>query len=160
MKRIVLILLVIFGLGISAQAQSFSFGVGLGFFNQNSNGDLSVSVPLEIGLINFSDVGISVRAEVGIVFSQKPALTALISPLVSYTLTSVSFLPITFYAGPTVRLFVQNVFEDSRSSSWSFLGGLAGISVSVLGFLRVFVEASLNITASTPAFSVQAGLRF
>lgn len=157
MKRTLLILLVIFGLSAGVHAQSF--GIGLGFSGMGGSGGLSLSIPLEFNLVSFGDIGISLWADVGLVFSQKPALTALITPLVTYTLTPVDFLPVTLYAGPTVQLFVQDVFEDSRVSSWSFLGGLAGASVSVAGFLNVFLEASLSVVASAPAFSVQAGVR-
>ncbi len=157
MKRTLLILLVIFGLGAGVHAQSF--GVGLGFASAGGNGGLGISIPLEFSLVSFGDVGLSLRADVGIVFSQKPALTALISPLVTYTTTPVDFLPITVYAGPTLQLFVQDVFEDSRVATWSFLGGLAGVSVSVAGFVQVFAETTLSVLTSTPAFSLQVGAR-
>ena len=160
MKKILFILIVIFGLSTASHAQDFSFGAGLGMFNQNSSAGLSLSLPMNFRLVRLSEVNINLRAEVGIVFSQKPALTALISPMVSYTLAPLEFLPITLYVGATLRLFVQNVLEDSRAYYWSFLGAVAGLSVSITGFIGVFIEASLSMAGDTPVFSVQTGLRF
>jgi hypothetical protein len=160
MKKTLLILFIIFGLGTTIHAQDFSFGAGLGFFNQNSNAGLNLSLPMNFRLMRLSDININLRAEIGIVFSQKPALTALISPMVSYILAPLDFLPITVYAGATVRLFIQDVLEDSRAYYWSFLGGVAGISVSITGFIGIFIETSLSMVGDTPMFSVQTGLRF
>jgi hypothetical protein len=158
-KRILLILIVILGLGSSIHAQGFSIGAGLGFSNAGGDGGLGISVPFEIGLANFGDIGLSVRVEVGLVFSQKPDLNLVFSPLVTYTISSLDFLPITVYAGPTLRLFVQNVFEDARTSTWSFLGGLAGASVSVFGVVSAFAETNLSVLAGVPVFGFQVGLR-
>jgi hypothetical protein len=158
MKRILLILFVILGLGSSIHAQGFSIGAGLGFSNAGGDGGLGISVPFEIGLANFGDIGLSVRAEVGLVFSQKPDLNLVFSPMVTYTISSLD-LPITVYAGPTLRLFVQNVFEDARTSTWSFLGGLAGASVSVFGVVSAFAETNLSVLAGVPVFGFQVGLR-
>jgi hypothetical protein len=159
MKRILLIIVVMLGLGSSIHAQGFSIGAGLGFANAGADGGLGISVPFEFKLVNFGDVGLNLRAEVGIVFSAKPDLNVVFSPLVTYTISSVEFLPITVYAGPTLRLFVQNVFEDTRTSTWSFLGGLAGASVSVFGVVSAFAETNLSVLAGVPVFGFQVGLR-
>jgi hypothetical protein len=160
MKKILFVLIIIFGLNTASHAQDFSFGAGFGMFNQNSNAGLSLSIPINFRLVRLSEININLRAEVGIVFSQKPALTALISPMVSYTLAPLEFLPITLYVGATVRLFVQDVLEDSRAYYWSFLGGVGGVSVSITGFIGIFLETSLSMVGDTPVFSIQTGLRF
>jgi hypothetical protein len=156
MKKILFTLIVIFGLGAGVHAQDFSFGAGLGF----TGGGLGISVPLEIGLMSFGEgLGLSLRADVGVVFGQTPALTANLSPLVTYTLSLADALPITLYAGPSLRLFMQDAFGSARTTTWSFLGGLAGVTASV-GPLGVFAEANLSVLVGTPVFNVQAGLRF
>lgn len=157
MKKASWIVMVVFGLGAGVQAQSF--GVGLGLFGGGGGGGLGVSVPLEVGLASFGDIGLSLRAEASLVLSQPPDLTLLLSPLVSYTLLPTDFTPVTLYAGPTLRLFVQDVFGQTRTSSWSFLGGLVGASVSLVGTLGVYLEASLSVITGTPIFSLQAGVR-
>ena len=159
MKKMLIVLIILFGLGAGAQAQNFSFGAALGFAGVGNSGGVAFTVPLEISLVSFNELSFSLRADVGIVLGPTLALTANLSPLLTYTLSLMDMLPITFYAGLSVRLLVQDVLIDSRTSSWSFLGGMAGASAS-LGFLRVFAEANLSVLLGTPVFSVQAGLRF
>ena len=157
MKRFFLLTVIVLAIGSSSLAQSF--GIGFGYFGSDTSRGVGITVPLEFGIMQFGDVNLSVRAQVGVVFSQKPDLNVAFSPLISYTVTSLGVLPIKIYGGPTIQLFVQNVLEDARSFSWSFLGGLAGVSVSVLGILNLFAEGSLSFLAGNPVFGVQFGLR-
>ena len=157
MKRFFLLTLIVLAIGSSSLAQSF--GIGFGYFGSASSNGVGITVPLEFGIVQFGDVNLSVRAQVGVVFSQKPDLNVVFSPIISYTVTGLGVLPIKIYAGPTIQLFVQNVLEDARSFTWSFLGGLAGASVSVFGMLSLFAEGSLSLLAGIPVFGVQFGLR-
>ena len=158
MKKALMVWLVL-ALGAFTQAQDFSFGAALGFFGVGRGG-LGFSVPLELHLLEVEGINLNLRADVALVLGQPLGLTALISPMLSYTFLAVDFLPLRLYGGPSLRLLVQSAFEDSRSYAWSFLGGLAGASLSLSGFLQVFAEANLNLLGNAPVVSIQSGLRF
>ena len=131
MKRFFLLTLIVLAIGSSSFAQSF--GIGFGYFGSATSNGVGINVPLEFGITQFGDVNLSVRAELGVVFSQKPDLNVVFSPIISYTVASLGVLPIKIYAGPTIQLFVQNVLEGARSFTWSLLGGLTGVSVLMFG---------------------------
>ena len=157
MKRVILLTLIVLAIGSSSLAQSF--GIGFGYFGSDASSGVGITIPIEFGIAQFGDVNLSVRAQLGFVFSQKPDLNAVFSPIISYTITTLGVLPIKIYAGPTIQLYVQNVLEGARSFTWSFLGGLAGASVSVFGILSLFAEGSLSFLAGNPVFGVQFGVR-
>ena len=158
MKRLLLLTLIVLATGSSSLAQSF--GIGFGYFGSDTGSSVGITVPLEFGIAQFGDLNLSVRAQVGVVFGQNPDLNVVFSPLISYTISTIGVLPVKIYAGPTVQLFVQNVLADARTLTWSFLGGLAGASVSVFGVVSLFAEATLSLVAGNPVFGAQFGLRF
>jgi len=160
MKRYGLIFVAILALSGLASAQGFGIGLGLGFFRQDAGGNLVISAPLNLPLANFDEIGLGVRANVDFIFSQKPNLSILLSPLLSYTLYPTDFTPITLYAGPSVRVLIRDVLANTRQTSWSFVGGIAGAAVSLLGFLTPYAEATLNLEGSSLLFSIQVGVGF
>jgi hypothetical protein len=155
-----LFIVVFLGLTSLASAQGFNFGVGLGFLRQDAEGNVIVSVPLNLQLAQFNNVGVGVRTNADLIISSNPDVSLLLSPLVSYTLRPTNFTPITLYGGPTVRLLIEDAFATTRQSTWSFAGGIVGASVSLAGIAVPYGEAVWSVTPTETLFSVQMGVGF
>jgi hypothetical protein len=140
-------------------AQAGSFGLGVGAFTINPNGGFSVSAQLNLPVFSVDNVSISGRVNADLVIGQKTDANLLISPLLNYTINPLVITPVTLYVGPVIRAFVQDVFSETRTVTWSFIGAVAGVSVSVLGFVEPYAEASASF-GDLPQISYIAGVRF
>jgi hypothetical protein len=147
-------------LGSSALAQGFNFGIGFGFLRQDAEGNVVVSVPVNLHLAQFNNVGVGVRTNADLIISSTPDVSLLLSPLLSYTLRPTDFTPVTLYAGPSMRLFIEDAFTTARESTWSFAGGVVGASVSLAGLVVPYGEAVWSVTPTETLFSVQTGVGF
>lgn len=147
-------------LALSGMASAQGFGIGLGFFNQDGSGNLHVSVPARFGIAQFEDFGLELQVNADFILTAQPDLGLLISPILSYTFDPIGFTPITLYAGPSFRLLILKVLEDTRSYAWSYVGGLLGAYISLAGWVGAFVESSFSVGGDTPIFSVQTGIGF
>lgn len=158
MKRF-LLLMAISWLSL-ASAQGFNFGVGFGFLRQDAEGNVVVSVPVNLPVTNLGKVNLGLRTTTDFVISAQPDVSFLFSPIFSYTLRPTDFTPITVYGGPSIRLFVDDAFASTRQSTWSFAGGVAGVSLSLAGIVVPYGEATWSVTPTGTVFSLQSGLGF
>jgi hypothetical protein len=143
----------------SAMGQNGSIGLGLGAFVANPDGTFSVSSQFNLPLIRFDAVSVSGRVNADLIIGgSKSDLNLLISPLLNYTLNPLVITPITLYVGPVVRMFTQDVFSEARMTTWSLLGGVAGASVSVLGFVEPYAETTFSLNPGV--WSFHGGVRF
>lgn len=158
LKRFLLVT-VVAGLSF-ASAQGFNFGVGFGFLRQDATGNVLVSVPVNLPVTNLGKVNLGLRTTTDFVISAQPDVSFLFSPIFSYTLRPTDFTPITVYGGPSIRLFIDDAFASTRQSTWSFAGGVAGVSLSLAGIAVPYGEATWSVTPTGTVFSLQSGLGF
>jgi hypothetical protein len=143
-----------------ASAQGFNFGVGFGFLRQDAGGNAVISIPVNMPITNLGKVGLGLRTTTDFVISPQPDVSFLFSPIFSYTLRPTDFTPVTVYGGPSIRLFINDAFASTRQTSWSFAGGVAGISLSLAGIAVPYGEATWSVTPTGTVFSLQSGLGF
>jgi hypothetical protein len=158
-KRLVL-LLVALSLCSFTWAQGFNFGVGLGFLRQDAEGNLVVSVPFNFPITTFSKVGLELRTTADFIVSNQPDVSLLVSPLFSYNLDLLGVAPVTFYGGPSFRLFIEDAFAASRQSTWSFTGAVAGASLAVGAVAVPYGEVTWSVTQTGTLLSFNSGIGF
>jgi hypothetical protein len=157
--RMVVLAMALASAAALSHAQAASFGIGAGAFTINPNGQFSISTQLNLPVFAIDAFSVSGRVNADLVIGSKTDANLLISPLLNYTINPLVITPVTLYIGPVVRAFVQDVFSETRVVTWSFVGAVAGASVSVLGFVEPYAEASVSFGA-LPQISYTAGVRF